>query len=252
MRMTMALVTITYQLRYQLVRVLVQAIEDVNVTVATFQDDGIGDVAMYPEKVCFICILPVFVCPIGISHNCRSCSVRTPSAACAPWLSACATEQGTVAQHLARAGASLQGTVCFAAGLHAWAFTIPQWAAFYASRTSVPYAKWLERLWGKHFYDAVTRKWSCSKSASNVRGFVEFIHEPVAAIIDAAMADDKVKLRKMCENLGVASKLSALDWRELTGKALMKRVMQVRAVCHAALVSQLQTSLSVVSVSCLM
>lgn len=28
-----------------------QAIEDVNVTVATFQDEAMGDVAMYPEKV---------------------------------------------------------------------------------------------------------------------------------------------------------------------------------------------------------
>lgn len=111
--------------------------------------------------------------------------------------------------------------MCFAAGLHAWAFTIPQWATFYVSKTPIPYEKWLERLWGEHFYESRTRKWSRSKSATNVRGFVECIYKPVAAMIDAAMADEKDKLFIMCQKLSVLEKLSAVDRRELTGKALM-------------------------------
>jgi elongation factor 2 len=121
----------------------------------------------------------------------------------------------------------LQGTVCFSAGLHAWAFSIPQFAKTYASKTSTPYEKWLERLWGEHFLDAKSGKWQKTKSNDNVRGFVKFIYEPIYNIIQAAMNDQKEKLFSMCEKLGILSKLSSQD-KELIGKPLMKRVMQVR------------------------
>jgi elongation factor 2 len=120
----------------------------------------------------------------------------------------------------------LQGTVCFSAGLHAWAFSIPQFSKTYASKTSTPYDKWLERLWGEHFLDTKTGKWQKTKSNDNVRGFVKFIYEPIYNIIQAAMNDQKEKLFAMCEKLGVLSKLSTQD-KDLIGKPLMKRVMQV-------------------------
>jgi elongation factor 2 len=45
-------------------------------------------------------------------------------------------------------------------------------------------------------------------------------------VIQAAMNDQKDKLIAMCDKLGVTGKLSPQD-KELTGKPLMKRVMQV-------------------------
>ena len=132
----------------------------------------------------------------------------------------------------------MQGTVCFSAGLHAWAFTIPQFAKTYAAKTSTPLPKWIDRLWGEHFLDGKTGKWQKSKSNDNVRGFVKFIYEPIFNIIQAAMNDQKDKLFAMCEKVGVLSKLSAAD-KELTAKPLMKRVMQVRlaplSLCWTAL-----------------
>jgi elongation factor 2 len=122
---------------------------------------------------------------------------------------------------------TLQGTVSFSAGLHAWAFSIPQFAKFYAAKTSTPYEKWVDRLWGEHFLDTKTGKWQKSKTNDNVRGFVKFIYEPIFNILQAAMHDQRDKLFAMCEKLGITAKLSSAD-KKLDGKKLMKRVMQVR------------------------
>lgn len=129
----------------------------------------------------------------------------------------------------------VQGTVAFSAGLHAWAFSIPQFAKTYSTKTSTPYEKWLDRLWGEHFLDPKTGKWQKSKTNDNVRGFVKFIYEPIFNIIQAAMNDQKDKLWAMTDKLDVTKKLSAQD-KELTAKPLMKRVMQVclsSHLCHA-------------------
>jgi elongation factor 2 len=123
---------------------------------------------------------------------------------------------------------AVQGTVSFSAGLHAWAFSIPQFAKTYASKTATPYEKWLDRLWGEHFLDP-KGKWQKTKTNENVRGFVKFIYEPIYNIIQAAMNDQKDKLWAMTDKLGVTSKLSAAD-KDLTAKPLMKRVMQVHAL----------------------
>lgn len=122
----------------------------------------------------------------------------------------------------------------FSAGLHAWAFSIPQFAKTYAAKTSTPYEKWLDRLWGEHFLDTKTNKWQKSKTNDNVRGFVKFIYEPIYNIIQAAMNDQKDKLFAMCDKLGITSRLSPQD-KELSAKPLMKRVMQVcgRATGHS-------------------
>lgn len=41
-----------------------------------------------------------------------------------------------------------KGTVCFSAGLHGWAFTLPQFAKMYAKKFGVDLTKMSERLWG--------------------------------------------------------------------------------------------------------
>ena len=120
----------------------------------------------------------------------------------------------------------LQGTVCFSAGLHAWAFSIPQFAKTYAAKTSTPYEKWVDRLWGEHFLDPKTGKWQKTKTNDNVRGFVKFIYEPIFNIIQAAMNDQKDKLWAMCDKLGITAKLSSQD-KEQTAKPLMKTIMRV-------------------------
>ena len=49
-----------------------------------------------------------------------------------------------------------KGTVCFAAGLHNWAFTLNTFAKIYASKFGVSRDKMMEKLWGNNFFDPAT------------------------------------------------------------------------------------------------
>ena len=74
---------------------------------------------------------------------------------------------------------------------------------------------------------AATKKWTSkqTESATCKRGFNQFIYEPIKQVINLAMNDNKDKLFPMLEKLNVLHKLKSED-KELSGKPLMKRVMQ--------------------------
>ncbi|XP_052145328.1 elongation factor 2-like [Oryza glaberrima] len=114
-----------------------------------------------------------------------------------------------------------KGTVAFSAGLHGWAFTLSNFAKMYASKFGVDESKMMERLWGENYFDPTTKKWTIKHTGSDTckRGFVQFCYEPIRQIINTCMNDQKDKLLPMLQKLGVTMK-------DLTGKALMKRVMQ--------------------------
>ncbi|CAL5065247.1 unnamed protein product [Urochloa decumbens] len=118
-----------------------------------------------------------------------------------------------------------KGTVAFSAGLHGWAFTLSSFAKMYASKFGVDESKMIERLWGENFFDPTTKKWTTMNtgSATCKRGFVQFCYEPIKQIISTCMNDQKDKLWPMLQKLGVTMKA---DVKDLTGKGLMKRVMQ--------------------------
>jgi len=120
-----------------------------------------------------------------------------------------------------------KGTVCFAAGLHNWAFTLNTFSKIYASKFGVSRDKMMEKLWGNNFFDPATKKWSSTNtgSATCLRGFVQFCYNPIKQIIEACMNDNRDKLMPMLEKLNVKNKLKAEDF-QLSGKPLMKRVMQ--------------------------
>lgn len=115
-----------------------RVIENCNVILATYQDEAMGDLQVYPEK----------------------------------------------------------GTVCFSAGLHAWAFTITTFARMYASKFGVSEEKMMEKLWGDNFFDPATKKWTRKATDSKTckRGFVQFCYDPIMQVIQNAMNDNKEKL----------------------------------------------------------
>ncbi|GJN17721.1 hypothetical protein PR202_gb04814 [Eleusine coracana subsp. coracana] len=118
-----------------------------------------------------------------------------------------------------------KGTVAFSTGLHGWAFTLSNFAKMYASKFGVDESKMMERLWGENYFDPSTKKWTSKHtgSATRKRGFVQFCYEPIKQIINTCMNDQKDKLLPMLQKLGISMKS---DEKDLTGKALMKRVMQ--------------------------
>ena len=75
------------------------------------------------------------------------------------------------------------GTVGFGSGLHGWAFTLKQFAEIYASKFKIEPAKLMKRLWGDNFFNPTEKKWKKESSAGYIRGFCQFILDPIYKVI---------------------------------------------------------------------
>ncbi|KAG2591305.1 hypothetical protein PVAP13_5NG473100 [Panicum virgatum] len=160
-----------------------RVIENANVIAATYEDGGLGDCQVAPEK----------------------------------------------------------GTVVFSAGLHGWAFRLPDFARMYAAKFGVDEARMTERLWGEHFFDPATRSWSTRPTGSPTcqRGFVQFCYQPIRQVLDACMSSDDDKRKKLWPMLDKLRVTLRAEDRELSHKALMKRVMQAWLPASAALLEMI-------------
>ncbi|CAB3980580.1 elongation factor 2-like, partial [Paramuricea clavata] len=116
-----------------------------------------------------------------------------------------------------------KGTVGFGSGLHGWAFTMKQFAEFYATKFKITPAKLMKRLWGDQFYNAKEKKWAKTFSEGYVRGFNQFILDPIFKVFDAIMNFKKEETAKLLDKLNV--KLTGTD-KEEEGKKLLKAVMR--------------------------
>jgi elongation factor 2 len=133
-----------------------------------------------------------------------------------------------------------KGNISFSAGLHGWAFTLTTFANMYASKFGVEPSKMMEKLWGDNFFDSTKKKWykAHNDSSSCKRAFVQFIYQPIKTIIDAAMNDQKDKLIAMTDKLGISDKIKNDD-KELSGKPLMKFILQSWIPAHIALLEMM-------------
>jgi len=146
-----------------------RAIESVNVIIATYNDEKLGDVQVWPEK----------------------------------------------------------GNVGMGSGLHGWGFGVGRFAAMYSKKFGVPKDKLMKRFWGDHFFNPKTKKWTTKGYGKDnkklERAFCMFILKPISTLFDAIMNDKKAVYMKMLKTLQVKIPKDAL---ELTGKPLLKRIMQ--------------------------
>lgn len=116
-----------------------------------------------------------------------------------------------------------KGTVGFGSGLHGWAFTLKQFAEMYSSKFKIEEPKLMKRLWGDEFYSPKEKKWSKKEGAGYVRGFSQYVLDPVYQVFNKCMKDTKENAHKLIEKLGI--KLSAEE-KELVDKPLLKLVMR--------------------------
>jgi len=163
------------------------SVENVNVIIATYNDELMGDVQVAPEK----------------------------------------------------------GTVAFGSGLHGWGFNVERFAKIYAAKMGVDKEKMMKRLWGDSYFNAKKKTWTnvqqpegCDKPLA--RAFCQFIMTPIAQLMRAIMNDEKDKYTKMMETLGIQIKG---DDKNLTGKPLMKRTMQIWINAADTLLSMIVTKL---------
>jgi elongation factor 2 len=116
-----------------------------------------------------------------------------------------------------------RGTVGFGSGLHGWAFTLKQFAEMYSSRFKIEETKLMKRLWGDQFYNPKEKKWSKIQDAGYVRGFTQYILDPIYKVFNTCMKEPKEKALELAEKLGV--KLTSED-KENDQKQLLKVVMR--------------------------
>jgi elongation factor 2 len=138
-----------------------------------------------------------------------------------------------------------KGTVAFGSGLHGWGFNVERFAKIYSGKMGVDKDKMMKRLWGDNFFNAKKKTWTnlqqpegCDKPLP--RGFCQFIMTPIAQLMRAIMDDSKEKYQKMMETLGIQLKG---DDKQLTGKPLMKRTMQLWINAADTLLAMLVTKL---------
>ncbi|XP_064390604.1 elongation factor 2b-like [Halichondria panicea] len=116
-----------------------------------------------------------------------------------------------------------RGTVGFGSGLHGWAFTLKQFAEIYADKFKIEVPKLMKRLWGDQFFNAKEKKWNKVGGEGYVRGFCQFILDPIFKVFSAIMGFKKEETAKLLVKLNI--KLDADD-REKEGKPLLKTVMR--------------------------
>merc|ERR1711988_482622 len=138
-----------------------------------------------------------------------------------------------------------KGTVAFGSGLHGWAFNVERFAKIYASKMGVDKDKMMKRLWGDSFFNAKKKTWTNVQQPEGVdkpleRAFCQFIMTPINQLMTAIMNDNKEKYEKMMGTLGVVLKG---DEKQLTGKPLMKRTMQIWINAADTLLSMIVTRL---------
>jgi len=116
-----------------------------------------------------------------------------------------------------------KGTVGFGSGLHGWAFTLKQFSEMYSEKFKIEPAKLMKRLWGDQFYNPKEKKWSKENSEGYVRGFTQYIMDPIYRVFEFCMRKPKEEALALAEKIGV--KLTAED-KENQEKQLMKVIMR--------------------------
>jgi elongation factor 2 len=119
-----------------------------------------------------------------------------------------------------------EGTVGFGSGLHGWAFSLKQFAEMYSEKFKVDTKKLMKRLWGDSFFNVKTKKWSDVAGAGAdgaVRGFNQFVLDPIYKVFDAVMNFKKEEVTKLLTKLNV--KVTGED-KEKEGKPLLKVIMR--------------------------
>lgn len=129
-----------------------------------------------------------------------------------------------------------KGTVGFGSGLQAWGFTLKNFAELYADKFKIEPSKMMKRLWGENFFSAEEKKWKTVTAEGYVRGFNQFILDPIYKVFDSIINFKKEMAAKLMEKLGINLKAEEKD---LEGKPLLKVVMHKWLPCGDTLLSMI-------------
>lgn len=126
------------------------------------------------------------------------------------------------------------GRVGFGSGLHAWGFTLRDFAVMYENKFGLSTEKLMKKLWGNNCWHPVLNKWVRHDPVNNpyrkegepldlVRGFCQFILQPMVILFDAVMNDEPDVYWPIvhCLRLNISN-----DEKDLVRKPLLKVFMR--------------------------
>jgi elongation factor 2 len=119
-----------------------------------------------------------------------------------------------------------KGTVGFGAGLHGWAFTLKEFSEIYSSKFKLEVPKLMKRFWGDNYYSPAEKKWNNTGGEGYVRGFCQFVLDPIFKVFSAIMNFKKDEYMKLIEKLNIKIPVEDKDKLIEGGKPLLKVVMK--------------------------
>lgn len=120
----------------------------------------------------------------------------------------------------------ITGKVGFGSGLHAWGFTLNDFARMYCSKFGLSVEKMMKKLWGENYYDPKAKQWVKKNAEGKFeRGFNQFCLKPIKILFDTIMSDQKETYDKIIKALNL--KFSKKDLASINKtKDMLKLVMR--------------------------
>jgi len=132
------------------------------------------------------------------------------------------------------------GTVAFGSGLHAWAFSLRQFADMYAAKLGADPEKLATKFWNDNYYDNASKKWTTKNTSSDgkplKRAFCQFVLDPIYKLFDAVLKEDVARTDKMLDAMKIHL---TPEQKDLRGKPLLKTCMRLWLPAAATLLEMI-------------
>jgi len=120
-----------------------------------------------------------------------------------------------------------EGKVGFGSGLHAWGFTLNDFAKMYSSKFGLSEEKMMRKLWGENYWNPAEQKWvKKNTTGSLLRGFEQFILKPIKILFDTIMSEQKEIYAPIIEALQLKFTKKDLEKAAKRNKDYLKLVMR--------------------------
>ncbi|KAI9300546.1 P-loop containing nucleoside triphosphate hydrolase protein [Cunninghamella echinulata] len=137
-----------------------------------------------------------------------------------------------------------KNNVAFTSGLHGWGFTLQQFARIYSKKFGINEEKILKKLWGDHYFNPSTKKWSKKQRTNDdgkpfERGFNLFVLGPIYKIFSYAFNTPKYK-ETLCNFFSkINVQFTTNEIEGLEGKILLKVMMKKFLPCDDTLLEMI-------------
>lgn len=120
-----------------------------------------------------------------------------------------------------------EGKVGFGSGLHAWGFTLRDFAKMYSSKFGLSVEKMTKKLWGENYWNEKEKKWIKKNATGTMeRGFEQFVLKPIKVLFDTIMSEQKDIYQPIVDALQLKFTKKDLDKAATRNKDYLKLVMR--------------------------